>query len=113
LLDQEKREICKEFLTKNQEHINISDFTLYSIAIVLFKGRKFNDYLKFQQTVIENMTVRVLPTEYHSQIAETSNIINLDFDDAYQYNTAKFYELKIITMDKDFRKIKDVDVIFL
>ena len=39
--------------------------------------------------------------------------LNLDFDDASQYSVAKYYGLKIVTMDKDFEKIKDVEIIFL
>ena len=39
--------------------------------------------------------------------------LDLDFDDAYQYSVAKYYGLKIVTMDKDFEKIKDVEIIFL
>jgi len=39
------------------------------------------------------------------------NSLNLDFDDAYQYSVAKYYGLKIVTMNKDFEKIKDVEII--
>ena len=40
-------------------------------------------------------------------------MLNLDFDDAYQYSVAKYYELKVVTMDRDFEKVKDVEVVFL
>ncbi|MDR4496759.1 MAG: PIN domain-containing protein [Candidatus Scalindua sp.] len=33
--------------------------------------------------------------------------LNLDFDDAYQFKIAKEYGLEIITMDRDFNKVKD------
>lgn len=39
--------------------------------------------------------------------------LKLDFDDAYQYCTAKYYGLKLVTMDKDFKKVEDVEVLFL
>ncbi len=39
------------------------------------------------------------------------NIFKLDFDDAYQYTLAKLYGLKIVSMDKDFLKVKDIDII--
>jgi len=39
--------------------------------------------------------------------------LNLDFDDAYQYSMAKYYGLKVVTMDKDFERIKDVEIVFL
>jgi len=39
--------------------------------------------------------------------------LNLDFDDTYQYSVAKYYGLKVVTMDKDFEKIKDLQILFL
>jgi len=39
--------------------------------------------------------------------------LNLDFDDAYHYSIAKYYGLKLVTMDKDFEKVKDIEVLFL
>ncbi len=39
--------------------------------------------------------------------------IGLDFDDAYQYGIAKSYGLKPVTMDDDFKRITDIEVIFL
>ena len=37
----------------------------------------------------------------------------IDFDDAYQYSIAKYHELKVVTMDRDFERIKDVNILFL
>jgi len=37
--------------------------------------------------------------------------MNLDFDDAYQYSVAKYYGLKIVTMDRDFERIKDLEIL--
>ncbi len=113
LLDQEKKEVCKQFIVENADNLNISDFSLFSIAIVLFKGKAYNDYSKFLNTVTETMDIRTMPIDAHGQIIETSLLMNLDFDDAYQYNVAKFFGFKIVTMDKDFKKVKDIEVIFL
>jgi len=54
-----------------------------------------------------------LPEKIYKKIADVSKELNLDFDNAYQYNVAKYYGLKIVTMDRDFEIIKDVEVIFL
>jgi len=35
------------------------------------------------------------------------------YDDTYQYSVAKYYGLKVVTMDKDFEKIKDLQILFL
>ncbi len=37
----------------------------------------------------------------------------MDFDDTYQYSAAKYYGLQVVTMDKDFEKIKDVEILIL
>ena len=113
LLERAKKEQCKSFIVDNSDNLHISDFSLFSLAIVLFKAKAFEQYSDFLKTVTENIEIRSLPIEEHSQIIETSKLINLDFDDAYQYNIAKFFGLKIVTMDKDFKKAKDIDVIFL
>jgi predicted nucleic acid-binding protein len=39
--------------------------------------------------------------------------MNLDFDDLYQYITAKYFDLQIVTMDSDFNIIKDLKIKFL
>jgi uncharacterized protein len=113
LLDQKKKKICKQFIIENSGRLNISDFSLFSIAIVLFKGKAYDEYSNFQISVTKNMNVLSMPIEEHNQIIETGKTINLDFDDAYQYSIAKFFDLKIVTMDKDFKKVKDIEILFL
>ncbi len=34
LLDQEKKNICKEFLNYNIDHLFLSDFSLHSIGVI-------------------------------------------------------------------------------
>jgi predicted nucleic acid-binding protein len=40
LLSQKQKDICKEFLVSNTEHIYISDFSLHSIGVILFRNNK-------------------------------------------------------------------------
>jgi predicted nucleic acid-binding protein len=54
-----------------------------------------------------------LPMEFYGGIVNSKKDLNLDFDDAYQYYVARYYGLKIVTIDKDFEKIKDMDILFL
>jgi predicted nucleic acid-binding protein len=35
------------------------------------------------------------------------------FLNAYQYSIAKYHGLKVVTMDRDFERIKDMDILFL
>jgi len=113
LLDQEKSSECKEFLIKHYDKIFISDFSLHSIGVILFRYKKKEIFKEFIQDVISEIKVLNLPsTEYHI-FSEEALSMNLDFDDLYQYSVAKYYDLHIVTMDSDFKQIKDIKVIFL
>jgi len=114
LLNQKKKDKCKKFLLKNQSELNISDFSLYSIGIVLFREKLFDDYENFLQDILQNEFFLIsIPVEQHSEIMESSKKFKLDFDDSYQYSLAKSEDLKIVTMDKDFRNVKDIEIVFL
>jgi predicted nucleic acid-binding protein len=91
----------------------MSDFSLHSIGVILFKYHKQDVYRKFIADMIPNVKLISLPVMLYDKIIDMSQSFNLDFDDAYQCVAAKYYELKIITMDKDFKKAKDIDLLFL
>ncbi len=44
LLNQSKSGLCKEYLNEKAESINISDFSLHSIGVILFRYDKSNVY---------------------------------------------------------------------
>lgn len=114
LLGQEKKGICKDFLDTSMENLYISDFSLHSIAVILFKNDKENVFQEFVNDVIPRIEIITLPNEAYKDLADIKGNIGLDFDDTYQFNVAEEYDLKIVTMDKDFEKAKDrIDVIFL
>ena len=60
-----------------------------------------------------NTQLLTLPIEQYREIANIKMGLNLDFDNAYQYCVAKYYGAKIVTMDKDFEKAKNLKVLFL
>ena len=113
LLSQDKKEHCKMFLNNNIGILNITDFSFHSIGVILFRYAKEDIFQKFIEDVIPNIQVVSLPIKLYVEVINTKRNLNLDFDDAYQYSTAKYYELTVATMDKDFKKIKDVDILFL
>jgi len=39
LLKQDKSKDCKDFLDKNMDQINITDFSLHSIGVILFQAK--------------------------------------------------------------------------
>jgi len=113
LLRQDKKESCKKFLDNNIRNLNITDFSLHSIGVILFKYGEENIYQKFVEDVLPTTKLLSLPMEQYREVVNVRKSQNLDFDDAYQYSIAKYYGLKLATMDRNFEKIKDVDVLFL
>jgi len=113
LLSQDKKEHCKTFLNDNIGILNITDFSFHSIGVILFRYAKEDIFQKFIEDVIPNIQLVSLPIILYMEVINAKRNLNLDFDDAYQYSTAKYYELTVATMDKDFKKIKDVDILFL
>jgi len=108
LLDQEKKEICKTYLNNKFGNMAISDFSLHSIGVILFRINRYELYNSFVNDVIPQIEVPSLKKNSYSQISNISKQFNLDFDDAYQVAVAGNHNLKMATMDKDFEKVKEV-----
>lgn len=113
LLNQAKKDNCKNFLDSNKSNIKITDFSLHSIGVILFKYSKGSIFQKFVEDIIPQTQILSLPIELYKELANVIKNMNLDFDDAYQYKVAKYYGVKVVTMDSDFRRIKDVEILFL
>lgn len=113
LLRQDKKESCKKFLDNNIGNLNLTDFSLHSIGVILFRYGKEDIFQKFVVDVMPNVKLLSLPMELYREVVDVRKSLNLDFDDAYQYNTAKYYGLRVATMDKDFERIRDVEILFL
>ncbi len=112
-LTQERNEDCKNFLNQKIGQLYISDFSLHSIGVILFRYGKEDAFLTFIEDVMADIGILSLPIEYYSEVIKKKKHYKLDFDDAYQYSLAQFYDLKLATMDKDFEKIGDNNIIFL
>ncbi len=113
LLKQDKSEVCKNFLVENPDNIYISDFTLHSIGVILFRQNASNVFSKFSADILPHITLLTLPKAKYKELAEASEKYGLDFDDAYQYCVAKDENLTVTTMDKDFRKVSGINVRYL
>ena len=113
LLKQDKSEACKTFLDKNTDAINISDFTLHSIGVILFRQNEEQIFLKFISDILPKSNLLTLPKKNYEEIINLKSEIGLDFDDSYQYSVCKHYNLKFITMDQDFKKVKAIEIQFL
>ncbi|ASJ12483.1 type II toxin-antitoxin system VapC family toxin [Thermococcus thioreducens] len=114
LLGQEKKEIAKRFLNSHPGELVMSDFTLHSIGVVLFRLGRAEVFLDFLQDTLPNVEIVTLSDSEYQKVVEFHQKYGLDFDDAYQCAVAVSRDLTIVTMDEDFRKAPySVKVIFL
>ncbi|MDY6970608.1 MAG: PIN domain-containing protein [Spirochaetota bacterium] len=113
LLQQDKSKDCKSFLNKNIGSLNISDFSFHSIGIILFKNNDEKIFLKFISDILPNTNLVYLPQDDYKEVINIKQKIKLDFDDSYQYSLCRRFELKLITVDHDFKRVKDIDTQFL
>ncbi len=114
LLGQEKEKVCREFIVKNINDLCISDFSLYSIGITLFKTKQPEVFGDFTAEVLPSLPVMTLKPEMYREIIRLNKKKRLDFDDASQTALAKNHGFKIVTLDKDFRKVQgEIEVEFL
>jgi len=111
LLGQGKSERCRRFLSDNRGSLHISDFSLHSIGVILFRNDKPGLFRKFVEDALPLLSVQSLPLHLYKDIPDVSNRLGLDFDDAYQYLLARYNRFGIVTMDADFQKTKDIKVI--
>ena len=112
LLKQERSEYCKKFLHANYDKIFISDFSLHSIAVILFRHKKQKIFEDFLNDVLTKIRILNLPATEYLSMMKSSKENDLDFDDLYQYVVAKYYDMQIVTMDSDFKKILDLKIVF-
>lgn len=107
LLDQKDADIATKFLTETDpSKLFISDFSLHSIGVILFRLDNWDVLAEFIQDVIIDGGVTVVhiePTGLAS-VGEVAQSFDLDFDDAYQYTVSKKFDLQIVSFDGDFDK---------
>ena len=113
LLNRAKKESCKRFLEKNIGELSITDFSLHSRGVILFRYNKKDLFIDFIKDVMPKVDLLSLPLRNYPDLLDVSKSSGLDFDDAYQYCVAECYSLKLATLDSDFKKVKDSKVLFL
>ena len=112
LLRQKRKEDCKNFMIANRGKLQLSDFTLFSIGIQLFRKGMASDF----KWLLEKFTQEfhfVSSIERLGKISEVRTKYQLDFDDSYQFLTAKENNLTFVTMDLDFKKASGIKILFL
>ncbi len=107
LLLQERADDCKKVLADNAGSIIISDFSLHSIGVILFRKKKESVFSRFAEDIFLKADIVSLSSVSYGKVAEIREKYNLDFDDSYQYNVAEENGLTIATMDRDFERVKN------
>jgi len=105
ILQQDKAEQAKTLLERTENHeFFISDYSLHSIGVLLFRRRQHDIFQEFldDMTLNAGMTVISVFADGMRTIIEVAQKFNLDFDDAYQYVAAEKNDLNIVSFDSDF-----------
>jgi predicted nucleic acid-binding protein len=111
LLNQDGRKKCETFLQSEKGAAWITDFTLHSIGVLLFRQKRSELFDRFTADTLSQFTILSLSIAGYSRLAEVNSLHGLDFDDAYQFAVARENNLAIATQDKDFQRVRNlVDV---
>lgn len=114
LLGQSASQRCKDFLDDDPGANWISDFSLHSIGVLLFRKDRVELFRQFTADTLPQLTILTLSSAGYNEVAGARDKFGLDFDDAYQFCVAKEAGLAITTQDRDFDRVKnDISVIFI
>jgi uncharacterized protein len=105
LLCRANAQSVREFLIKTDPAlISLSDFSLHSIGVLLFREHQYDLFVRFMADVLGEGDIRVLSlnSEDVAELPDTAKKFQIDFDDAYQYAVARKYKLSLVSFDHDF-----------
>jgi predicted nucleic acid-binding protein len=106
LLEQERSKECKIFFEKiDSKLLFISEFSLYSIGVILFKLKKesvFDDFLEY--LFKSEISIARLSLKDVKQLVLIKQKFNLDFDNAYIIIIAEKFDSITVSFDSDFDK---------
>ena len=109
LLEQAKAEDARLLLAVVENHeFLVSDFSLHSIGLLLFRRGQFDVFKEFLADAISGAGTAVvsLAMPDMESVVESARSFRLDFDDAYQYALAEKHDLIIVSFDSDFDRTK-------
>jgi len=113
LLNQDKSEDCKKFLNDHIGLLNISEFSLHSIGVILYRQNEKSIFQDFIKDILPKINLINLPKTSYKKLNDISGKYKLDFDDTYQYLICKFYSFELVTMDSDFKKVDTILVNYI
>ncbi len=98
LLDQQRADEVETFLASAPtEQLFLSDFSLHSLGVILFRQRKADTFMRAVVGDLLTNGVRVvsLAAGDYQLVRDSAERFGLDFDDAYQYSVAVKYGLRL------------------
>ncbi len=104
LLDQERADEVERLMRSIPGHyLYISEFTLYSLGMILTRRRLAPYFLRIVEDLErgEIECLRLNTTDMPA-VVQAIQQFGLDFDDAYQYVAAEKYGLTLVSFDADF-----------
>ena len=104
LLTQQQAAEARAFFEKVEAgQLAITEFSLYSLGIILTRLKKDDAFMDFLSDVEETQVARIrLDLADLKQALAFRQTFRMDFDDAYQYAAAEKYDCAIVSFDKDF-----------
>jgi uncharacterized protein len=108
LLNQAGRRKCEAFLQGEKGAAWITDFTLHSIGVLLFRQKRPELFNRFAADTLPQFSILSLGEASYSQLAGVNTQHGLDFDDAYQFCVANENNLSIATQDRDFQRVRNL-----
>ena len=105
LLEQERAEEVRDFLsTIEPSLLSLTDFTIFSIGIILTRLGKDQLFSDFTADTLEQgeVTSLRLNTSDMRDLLAVGQQFRLVFDDAYQYLAAEKHGFMLVSFDSDF-----------
>jgi predicted nucleic acid-binding protein len=107
LLDQERAAEARQFVQGVEaENLAITEFSLYSLGVILTRLKKDEVFEDFLSDTVEDSGVIRLRLELPDlrTLITYRRRFGLDFDDAYQCVAAEKYGCTLVSLDSDFDK---------
>jgi len=105
LLSQERADEARAFLENRKGHdLFVSDFTLHSIGLLLFRRKQHHAFRELLNDLIAGLGIEMVSLTIQDMdlLVDVVPRLNLDFDDGYQYGVGIKYGLRIVSFDADF-----------
>jgi predicted nucleic acid-binding protein len=101
---QQAQEVRQLFEQHEGSEFAITEFSLYSIGIVLTRLGKDQAFAQFIADTLEEAGARLIRLDWAEikDLLSARSRFGLDFDDAYQYAAAEKHNLTLLSFDTDF-----------